>query len=185
MAQLIVKTETNSLTGSTVTQKYIETFTLPPIPLQRWTMVTVAREGRRFDVFYNDAIVLSKQTLNMPISNKINSNLRGVVSGSASLMGVLSSATVAAKRYTVQDVQAKYKELADTRGQPYVIPDPNAPPRTLAQELVPGVGTTGVFPTINTSLLPSFNWGSGLCLTGSCLGAPTVQPARQWLSPYA
>ena len=189
MIQLIVKTETPPLTaGATLSQKYIETLALPPIPFQRWTMITVSREGRRFDVYYNDKIVLSRQTLNMPISNKINSNLRGVVSGSTSLMGVLTNATIAPKRYSVQDVESDYARLADTRGQPFIVPDPNAGPQTLAGQLVPNVSGIGIFPTINTSSFPSFSWGKGLCLSGDCLSAPTVRPSNplyDWGSSYA
>lgn len=189
MVQLIVKTEGKSLTsGSTATQKYIETLSLPSIKLQSWTMFTVAREGRRFDVYYNDKIVLSKQTLNMPISSLVASNLRGVVSGSPSLVGVLTNATVAPKRYTIQDVQASYIQLADTRGQPYIIPDKNAPPSTIVSNLTDATSASGVLPTVGSSMLPSFSGISIPCITTNCFSAPTVRPPNplyDWSSPYA
>ena len=35
---------------------YIETFVLPPLPFQKWTMITINREGRRFDIYYNSTL---------------------------------------------------------------------------------------------------------------------------------
>ena len=42
-----------------------ETIPLPELPFQKWTMITIAREGRRFDIYYNGKIVTSKRTQNV------------------------------------------------------------------------------------------------------------------------
>ena len=197
MVQLVVKTEglqlssgstgsrappsANTVRAKGVSQKYIETMALPPIPLQKWTFVTIAREGRRFDIYYNDSIVLSKKTMYMPISNVSNSNLSGITSGSSGLLGQLAIANLYNYRLSSQDVAAKYVEYADTRGSPYLNSATN--PLTLSD-------TTGLFPTfattISTSLygyIPTIN----LCPSGGCFRPPTIQPASplyDWTTPY-
>ena len=52
-----LRVQTND-TG-TLKQEYID---LPPIPKQKWMFVAILRDGRRFDVIYNNEIVAS-QTL--------------------------------------------------------------------------------------------------------------------------
>jgi len=182
MAQLILKTEGASLSsGSTNSQKYIETLTLPPIPLQKWTMVTVAREGRRFDVYYNDTIVLSQKAMFMPISNMSNSNFSGITSGSSGLVGQLALANVYNYRLSSQNVVAKYKEFADTRGRPYV--NSTANPVALAD--VAGLNPSFLSGLTLGSFLPSsFN----ICPAGGCFTPPAIRPASplyDWSSSYA
>ena len=181
MAQLTIKSEGQSLSsGSTNSQKYIETLTLPPIPLQKWVMVSIAREGRRFDVYYNDAIVLSQKTMFMPISNTSKSNMSGITSGSAGLVGQLAMANVYNYRLSSQDVAAKYKEFADTRGRPYV--NSTANPTSVSD--VAGLNPGFLSGTMFSSFIPSFN----LCPPGGCLAPPTIRPASplyDWSSSYA
>ena len=164
MSQLTVKTEgiaitsTSTATPPTQSQKYIETLRLPPIPLQKWMMITIAREGRRFDVYYNDRIVLSQKTMYMPVSDKSNSNLKGITSGSTLLMGEAAIANIYNYRINSYDVSAKYKEYADTRGTPRISQD------------------------FTTSI--SFN----LCPSGGCFDTPVIKPASplyEWTSPYS
>jgi len=185
MSQLILKTEGASLSaGSTTSQKYIETLTLPPIPLQKWTMVTVARDGRRFDVYYNDTIVLSQKTMFMPISNTSNSNVSGITSGSAGLVGQLTLANVYNYRLSSQDVAAKYAELADTRGRPYV------------NKAIAGARDLNTIAGLNPITIPTVTLASimssasyfNLCPPEGCLNPPVVKPASplyDWSSSYA
>jgi hypothetical protein len=164
MSQLTVKTEGLAITSSSSTtpptqsQKYIETLRLPPIPLQKWIMVSIAREGRRFDVYYNDRIVLSQKTMYMPVSDKSNSNLKGITSGSTLLMGEAAVANIYNYRVSSYDVSAKYKEYADTRGSPLISHD----------------------------LVSSFSLN--LCPSGGCFDTPVIKPASplyEWTSPYS
>jgi hypothetical protein len=179
MAQLLVKTQGPPLTAAaTAPQSYIETLMLPPIPLQKWTMVTVAREARRFDVYYNDTLVLSKKTMQMPMNNISNSDFRGVVSGSAGLSGQLALLNIYNYRLSSQEVATKFAASADTRGRPYL--------KTVAQDvwgMVPTVAPGGMSITLN-DYLPDLS----LCPSGSCFTGPVVKaasPLYTWASSYA
>lgn len=188
MAQLIVKTEgpplnsgSSSVTRS-ISQKYIETLTLPAIPLQKWMFVTVARDGRRFDVYFNNTIVLSQKTLNMPISNVSNSSMNGVTSGSPGLIGQLALANVYNYRLSTRDVSEKYSQYADTRGRPYLNNTGN--PMNLSD-----VG--GILPTYAstfTSAIFGYIPSLSLCPKGGCLNPPAIRPASplyDWSTPYS
>ena len=184
MAQLIVKSEGAPLTaGATTSQKYIETLTLPPIPLQKWTMVSVAREGRRFDVYYNDTIVLSQKAMYMPISNISNSNFRGITSGSGGLVGHIALANVYNYRLSSQNVNSLYREYADTRGRPYVGSKANpmgtADVAGLKPEFISGITLGSFIPSITNI---------NLCPPEGCFSAPAIKPASplyDWSSQYA
>ena len=164
-AQLVV------LTTDGTQDVTIETLQLPPIEYQQWVMITVAREGRRFDVYYNDHLVHSEKTQNM----YVNTSLMGTDAGSSSITGMLVLASMIKKRLTSLDVSQKYKELADTRGTPNV----NIPGQQQdAAGLVPSLS----YPSIG---VPSI--GINLCPSGNCLGAPSIRPANpleNWDSPY-
>jgi hypothetical protein len=54
---------TTSHQGST-TDEMID---LPPIPKQKWVFIAILREGRRFDIIYDDAIVASQRLLHYPV----------------------------------------------------------------------------------------------------------------------
>lgn len=163
MAQLIIKTQGAAVTNSTTTprtntpQQYMETLVLPPIYLQKWIMVTIAREGRRFDVYYNDKIVLSQKTMYMPVSNSSNTNMQGITSGSDAILGKLAIANMYNYRVSTLDVSAKYSEYADTRGA----------------------------PRIPTDLLSSLS--VNMCPQGGCFEGPVIKPASplyDWSTSY-
>jgi len=46
----------------------METIELPPIPRQRWVFIAVLRDGRRFDVIYDNRIVASKRLTSYPVT---------------------------------------------------------------------------------------------------------------------
>jgi hypothetical protein len=188
MAQLTVKTEGPAVTtaaaaktlqiAAAATQKYIETMTLPAIPLQKWTMVTVAREGRRFDIYYNDRLVLSQKTMYMPVNASSSSSFSGLVSGSSGMGGQIALLNVFSNRYSIGDVAALYTTTSDTRGRPYVT--------TVQQDLyglLPAASPAS-FSTSLSSYIPSFN----LCPPGGCFNSPVVRPASplyDWTTSYA
>lgn len=167
--QLVVRTEGPATTArQTGPQRYVETLLLPPLPLQKWTMVTVARQGRRFDVYYNDQIVLSQATQYMPVSTLSATDGRGISSGAQGISGQLALLNVYNYRLTTRDVYVKYHEFADTRGAPYV--------RGLAVN-----DPTGLRPATSPSLTISLgDFGAALnpCSEGGCLSAPTIRPAN-------
>lgn len=96
---------------------YEETIPLPEIPFQKWTLVTIAREGRRFDIYYNGKIVTSKRTQNVV---DVRAAYGPIVAGDPNLVGKLAFVESFPEKLTQSQVEAKYKENADTTGQPRV-----------------------------------------------------------------
>jgi hypothetical protein len=115
LIQLVVRT-LRKKTTSNDTQVVEETLVLPMIPIQKWTMVTIARDGRRYDVYYNDKLVTSKRTEHIL---DINSAVGPIVSGDSNLYGSITNVEVFSTRLTQAEVAAKYSQLADTTGKPY------------------------------------------------------------------
>jgi hypothetical protein len=177
--QLVIKTEGEAPTSATDSnshnavsgsQKYIETMALPPIKLQKWTYVTIGRDGRRFDVFYNDKLVLSQKTAFMPVANITAGNMSGITSGS-SIDGQIANVTVFNTRLSISQVAANYSTYADSRGTPYV----NSSSNTLLYS-----------PTISTNI-SSYIPNISLCPNGSCISPPAIQPPSplyQWVPTY-
>lgn len=115
LIQLVVRT-LRKKTTSNDTQTVEETIVLPMIPIQRWTMITITRDGRRYDVYYNDKLVTSKRTEHILDSN---SAVGPIVSGDTNLYGSITNVEVVSTRVTQAEVAAKYARLADTTGKPY------------------------------------------------------------------
>ena len=187
MAQLIVQSEGPPLSsGTTNTQKYIETLPLPPIPIQKWTMITVARDGRRFDIYYNDTMVFSQKTMYMPTSSLSNTNYKGIVSGSDGLIGQLALANLYTTRVSTLDVNVNYTTFSDTRGRPYL----NTGSTLDLNSTTPSsdiINRVGLNPSAQATSIGSTFSGMNLC-PGGCLNAPTIRPASplyKWSSSYA
>jgi hypothetical protein len=119
-AQIYVKTQNNDITN-------IETFPLPPLPEQKWTMITISKQGRQISVYYNSTLVLAKKAQNnfcvtTPTCSPVSVGANGL-SGSAALITYFSS------HQTIQDVTVRYQEQVDTRGNPStmsVVPTSNS-----------------------------------------------------------
>ncbi len=95
---------------------FVETIPLPNIPFQKWTLLTVAREGRRFDVYYNGEIVMSRRTQYIVDTR---SGFGPVVAGDPNLMGQISNVESYPTKLTQSEVMAYYKSSADTTGRPH------------------------------------------------------------------
>lgn len=184
MAQLAVQTETNvdgsgnpvDASGSTtMSNSYVEFIPLPPVALQKWTMITVVREGRRFDVYYDAKLVASRKTSFMIATPD---NKQPLTVGNPGFTGYSAALTTSSVALTGGDVVRSYSKLSDTRGAPYVtIPGASGAGFHFVAPTLPG-GLNLSFPNMPTGLglkLPS------LCLSGSCAKTPTVRPAQPWL----
>ena len=101
-------------TSNTANNKY-ETIELPQLPLQKWTLLSILRDGRRFDVMYDDKIVISHRLQFYPL---IPSNSMKL--GNSGLIGRAVHFLVADARLTPAAVIGEYKKLADTNGAPIV-----------------------------------------------------------------
>ena len=161
--QQSVSSQITVKTSPTQTSYAIETFPLPPLPEQKWTMLTISKEGRQIFVYYNNILVLSKKALHtfsvMPPASEIP-----VKAGDVNLSGTLAMATFFPNHQGISDVESRYPQMVDTRGN---------------------VNTMQVVPTSSSYAInkseTSF-WGSlvkFLCLDGSCFStsnAPVIVP---------
>lgn len=177
MAQLVLKTEApqdasgNSLTdasGNSIQNGetrgyYIETVALPPIPIQKWVMVTVSRTGRRFDLYYDTELVVSKTSLyNLAKRGPRESQIK---LGNPGLTGYSTYITKYPTGLTLFDVQSHYKSRVDTMGAP-----------VLSQPL-PEIGGS-------PSQSSSFTFLSNMPLIKES-SPPPANPLFEWETPYA
>lgn len=93
----------------------IETAQLPVIPYQKWTALTVVREGRRFDVYYNGELVASKRP-----TAYVRIELASISAGSTNMRGKITNIYIAGRSYNKADIAEIYRNTSDTRGKPYV-----------------------------------------------------------------
>ena len=176
MSQLVLKTEAprdisdNPITdasGANVSSSrgfYIETVALPQIPIQQWVMVTVSRTGRRFDVYYNTELVVSKTTLyNIAKRGSRDSQIKV---GNPGLDGYIAYTTKYPRGVTLFDVQSHYKSRVDTTGAPI-----------LGQNL-PEIGGT-------PSKDGSYTILSNLPTLITQSTPPPAAPLFEWETPYA
>ena len=94
-----------------------ETIPLPEIPFQKWTFITLAREGRRFDIYYNGKLVMSKRTQHIVDTR---AGFGPITAGDPNLMGKLAFVQTFPQKLSQSDVLANYKAKADTTGQPFI-----------------------------------------------------------------
>jgi hypothetical protein len=150
-----------------VSSKYVEVLSLPAIPIQKWVMVTIVKEGRRYDVYYNDKLVLSKRT---QFKLTLSPSQLGIVVGNPGLSGNAGAFTVYNTVQRGMDVAKAYKNMVDTRGAPYI----NLPADSYTRATAPAM------PTFSTSLSGiGFNWSP--CPSGQCFDTPKIRPAQPWL----
>jgi copper chaperone CopZ len=153
--QLALRTSTEET--SDIKSSIIETIPLPPLPQQKWTMITISREGRRVDVYYNNKIVSSNKTMNMICVQDVNGS--PVMIGDSGLSGQIGILSFLPNRVSVQDIESAYARLADTRGNPLEISTDKG---ALTQTFSSGTDTNSILHK--------------LCLDGSCLSLPHVGP---------
>ena len=167
-AQLVVQTETMGVSGR---ESYLETLSLPTLPLQKWIMITIGKEGRRVDVYYNDRIVSSSKMLHMIATMSPTGTI--CEGGADGLSGVIAVMRMSEFAKPVPVVAAEYTSLTDTRGRPLDIADD-----------LDAYGTTK--RGMDTSEIVH-----NLCLDGSCLSLPRFPspgpegPLYDLTSPYA
>jgi hypothetical protein len=87
---------------------YVE---LPPIPKQKWVFIAILRDGRRFDVIYDNIIVASKRFPTYPtiISSPLST-------GSKNLSGSVIHVIVKDSRISPNSVEYERKRHIDTNG---------------------------------------------------------------------
>ena len=103
-------------TAKDSTQSYIESVSLPAIPLQRWTVVTIVKEGRRFDVYYGTKLVASKVLDHYPIPP---GSADAWIGGAMGWKGSVGYFSVKSASVTTEDVAADVASVVDTQGVPF------------------------------------------------------------------
>jgi hypothetical protein len=136
---LAIKTASNNAS-------HIETISLPAIPLQKWTVITIAQEGRRIDIYYGADSVASTYLKHAPIpANATNSWMVGGMDGWVGRIGLFSSRLV---HTTSDDVANDVAQLVDSTGLPYS----------------------------QNEMDFSFDLDLPSCILGTCPGLPAVHP---------
>jgi hypothetical protein len=97
---------------------FIESISLPAIPLQRWTVITIVKEGRRYDVYYGSKVVASKLLDYVPISP---SGADWRAGGMKNWIGKIGLFTGTMKSASQDDVNSDVEALVNTRGIPFYL----------------------------------------------------------------
>jgi hypothetical protein len=150
-AQMTVRTSNTDINNNIITQ--VETIPLPPIEHQKWVMFTLARDGRRIDIYYNNALVSSSKLQNIP-STRTNGIPLNV--GNTLLSGKIGALRFLPNHQSINDVSAEYAKSVNTRG------DPNMFITTLSSS------------SYDTKERPENSILSSLCLDGSCMTFPKI-----------
>lgn len=98
----------NISNGSNKKEEIIE---LPPIPRQKWMFIAILRDGRRFDIIYNNEIVASQTLEFNPVV--ITSSL---FVGNSGLSGSVIHIIVNDKRLTITEVENERLKYVNTNG---------------------------------------------------------------------
>ena len=92
-----------------------EEITLPRLPKQKWVQVAIIREGRRFDIVYNNKIVASQRLKFLPLVR-----ISPLRAGQEGLQGTIGNVRVSSRRVTIQELVIEHTRTSDTRGKPYL-----------------------------------------------------------------
>ena len=140
-------------TGTDNSQHYMESIALPAIPLQKWTAITIVKEGRRFDVYYGAKLQVSKLTDYVPIPPDAVLQWNAMPNGSTDWKGQIGFFMGYNKVYYAPDVVNDMQGLLNTRGIPFYIDN----------------------PPLSWPSWPSGSSESS-CLLGNCATMPSVSP---------
>ncbi len=108
-------------TVKTVSQHSIESVTLPAIPLQGWTVITIVKEGRRIDVYYGSKLVASKILDYIPAT----SGGQPWTAGHKNWKGQIGLCVGIQREWTAKNVEADVASLVNSRGIPYILDEVN------------------------------------------------------------
>lgn len=135
----------------------IEKFDLPQIPKQKWICIAILREGRRFDVMYDNRIVASQRLANYPV--EISSPL---AIGDPSITGKCIHVIINSKRLSPNEVDRIRRSYVDTNNM-----------------IIEDISLVSSLPTLKLTV----NCPPGLpCDT---ITTPPTNKMLEWESPYA
>jgi hypothetical protein len=140
-------------TANSTNTHFMESVSLPALNLQRWTVVTIVKEGRRFDVYYGTKLVKSKLLEYIPVPPEAkdwyagNSRWKGKIGLFKGFEGSLST----------EQIEEDVSNLVDTRGVPLYFNNMN------------------FMKTLESAEFPSLT-----CPFGMCNQMPDVIPTNQF-----
>ena len=147
-AQLVVYTS----------HRNFDTIPLPPFPQQTWVFLSILRDGRRFDVMYDDKIVASHRIDVYPITVS-----NPLMIGAPPLLGQAVHLFTKSTRLTPTQISALRATYSDMTGQPPIkFPLPFLP--------IP-------FGTVQTSCLPG--------MPCNPVSKPPANAMKAWSSRYS
>jgi hypothetical protein len=158
-ARLLISTGNNNPT---------EVVNLPPMPMQKWIFVCLLRDGRRFDVLYNDQIVGSHRLTNYPNTStaqplQVSPDAKPKAKGVPRFIGTAVHIFTQLYRMTPSELAVLRAQNSDTTG---------APPEPLS------------FPLPSLFSLPNMRT---FCLPGLPCTVPTQPPSntmQMWETIY-
>lgn len=151
--ELVVYTNNTSVVEPTR-----EIISVPNFPAQKWIALTILRDGRRFDVLYNNKVVASKRLQYMPVYRSSS-----LTFGGPTVYGTFSQGRVFNYRMSLSDVRAELARTSNTRFASSTAPTPE------------GTGFVSPFDIFR-------------CPGGVFCGKdtpPPKSPLQMWETPYA
>lgn len=145
-----------------------EIISLPSVPKQKWVYLTILREGRRFDVMYDNRIVASRRLEYYPVV--IASPLSV---GNVGLDGKVIHMKINSRRLSPDEVDRERVNHIDTSGMVVDMKWGDRAPLKFFQFTLPEL---------------SFSWLTKRCLPGLPCDHVTAPPTKrlyEWKTPYA
>jgi hypothetical protein len=142
-------------TASDSAQHYTESVPLPALPLQKWTVVTIVKEGRRFDVYFGEKLVTSKLCDHVPYPP---GSMDAWYAGNPKWHGKIGLFVGTKAAQSSADVAADVQSLVNTRGEPYFLDD------------------------LNLGDFANFSLNMPSCIFGGCNNLPAVKPLNPFAS---
>ena len=145
--QLVIRTQSEKAES--------ETIPVADFPQQKWILLTVVREGRRYTVYYNDKVVANSRTQYYPTINSSE-----LVLGHPQMQGEFYGPNLFATALRKDEIVSALQQTSDTRHEPYK-------PVSLVDIFTIKFGCPGgIFcPSVNK--------------------VPQSNPLQEWKSPYA
>ena len=162
-------------TSDTSSFIFVETFVLPPLPFNKWIMITINRSGRRYDIYYNDTLVLSKYTSSILYPNNL---YQGINVGDSKVDGSCGFFNLYPYIMSAISIKTQYENNVTTRGSPLFDVNPGNTASSfgpISLDRING-GLSGL------PQLPS------LCSGSDCISSPSVNSAKpyyEWTSQMA
>ena len=116
--QELVWTVRETYSGQAAGVKEMQRVSLPKVPMQRWTQVVLAFEGRTMDLYVNGALIKSDTLRNLPPNAAASIT---IVPGG--IMGEIAYVQLWPRRLTVSEVGTNYTDTSDSQGRPLLGPD--------------------------------------------------------------